>query len=140
MPATMASSAKKKIKAARNARKLDPVQRKFVTQVGAAVLKMRTSAGLTQEQVAQLVGSSQPIIGRLENAVPGLRTPEFDRLLRLAAAMGWHMKVVFTEPEKGAPFVEVHPASPRRKRIVPPPRRKRSEEHTELFYEPPGAQ
>jgi hypothetical protein len=85
------------------------------------------------------VGSSQPIVGRLENAVSGLRTPQLERLSRLASAMGWHLKLVFTEPAKGATLVEVHPPSPKRKRIVPPPPRVRIQPETDLFYEPPGA-
>jgi transcriptional regulator with XRE-family HTH domain len=132
----MATAKKKK---SQRPAKVDPMQRRFVREVGAALLKMRKSAGLTEDQVAQLVGSSQSIIWRQERAVPGLRTPDFDRLRRLGAAMGWHMKVVFTEPAKGAPFVEVQPPSAKRKRIVPPPPRVRVQPESDLFYEPPGA-
>jgi transcriptional regulator with XRE-family HTH domain len=117
----------------------DPVQRKFVGEVAAAVRNMRASAGLTQEQLARLVGTSQPTIGRLENAIVA-RTPQWDTLRRIATALGWHLQLVFTEPQRGLGFVQVDKPSPKRRRIVPPPPRLRPQKPFSLDdLEPPGA-
>jgi transcriptional regulator with XRE-family HTH domain len=129
----------KSARAPRSAPRRDPVQRRFVSEVAAAVRNMRTSAGLTQEQLAQLVGTSQPTIGRLENGIVA-RTPQWDTLRRIATALGWHLKLVFTEPARSSSFVQVDAPSPKRRRIVPPPPRERPQRPFSLDdLEPPGA-
>lgn len=49
-----------------------------------ALLAARLEAGLTQEQLAQRIGTRQPAIARLEN---GSSTPSLPTLMRLAAAL-----------------------------------------------------
>ena len=98
----------------------DKATRAFIEEISAALMKMRKSAGLTQAQLAMMTRSSQASVHRTETAVAGLRAPDFDRLRRCAKAMGWQLKVVFTEPEPGAKSVQVDKPSPDRKKIIGP--------------------
>jgi transcriptional regulator with XRE-family HTH domain len=98
----------------------DKSTRAFIEEISAALMKMRKSSGLTQAQLGMMTRSSQASVHRTETAVAGLRAPDFDRLRRCAKAMGWQMKVVFTEPEPGAKSVVVDKPAPNRKKIVGP--------------------
>jgi transcriptional regulator with XRE-family HTH domain len=64
----------------------------------AALIEVRTRAGLTQEQVARRMKTTQAVIARLEG---GGSRPSTRTLERYAAATGSRLRIVF-EPE-GAP-------------------------------------
>ena len=54
------------------------------------VARMRVLRGLTQEQLAELVGTKQPSIARLES---GASTPSVSFLRKVAAALGSRVEV-----------------------------------------------
>jgi ribosome-binding protein aMBF1 (putative translation factor) len=63
--------------------------------VARAVIKARATAGLTQEQLAERMETTQSVIARLES---GRTRPSTQTLERLAAATGTRLKISF-EPE-----------------------------------------
>ena len=65
----------------------------------AALLEARTRAGLTQEQVAQRMKTTQAVIARLEG---GGSKPSTRTLERYAEATGSRLKITF-EPESARP-------------------------------------
>lgn len=65
----------------------------------AALIEARTRAGLTQEQVAQRMKTTQAVIARLEG---GGSRPSTRTLERYAAATGSRLKISF-EPERARP-------------------------------------
>lgn len=50
-----------------------------------SLIRARLDAGLTQQELAERIGTKQPAIARLEN---GSAAPSFDMLGRLAEALG----------------------------------------------------
>ena len=61
-----------------------------------AVIHARVSAGLTQNQLAQRMATTQSVIARLEG---GRTKPSTQTLERIAAATGTRLKISFeTEP------------------------------------------
>jgi DNA-binding XRE family transcriptional regulator len=54
------------------------------------VARLRVLRGLTQEQLAALVGTQQPSIARLES---GAQDPSLAFLRRVAAALGSHVEI-----------------------------------------------
>ena len=67
----------------------------------AALIKARTRAGLTQEQVAQRMKTTQAVIARLEG---GGSKPSTRTLERYAEATGSRLRITF-EPEGAWPAV-----------------------------------
>jgi ribosome-binding protein aMBF1 (putative translation factor) len=67
-------------------------------EIARAVIDARATAGLTQEQLAQRMDTTQSVIARLES---GRTRPSTQTLERLAAATGTRLKISF-EPV-GAP-------------------------------------
>ena len=65
----------------------------------AALIEARTRAGLTQEQVAQRMKTTQAVIARLEG---GGSKPSTRTLKRYAEATGSRLKITF-EPENARP-------------------------------------
>jgi transcriptional regulator with XRE-family HTH domain len=65
------------------------------------VARLRILRGLTQEQLAEMVGTKQPSIARLES---GASTPTVSFLRRVAAALGSRVEVRFVplDDEPGA--------------------------------------
>jgi len=57
-----------------------------------AVIAARTTAGLTQEQLAQRMDTTQSVIARLES---GRTRPSTQTLERLAAATGTRLRITF---------------------------------------------
>ena len=57
-----------------------------------AVIEARVTAGLTQEQLAQRMDTTQSVIARLEG---GRTRPSTQTLQRLAAATGTRLKISF---------------------------------------------
>ena len=63
-----------------------------------AVIEARVTAGLTQEQLAQRMDTTQSVIARLEG---GRTRPSTQTLERLATATGTRLRISFDRP--GAP-------------------------------------
>ncbi len=60
-----------------------------------AVIEARVTAGLTQEQLAQRMDTTQSVIARLES---GRTRPSTQTLKRLATATGTRLKITFEQP------------------------------------------
>jgi len=60
-----------------------------------AVIHARATAGLTQEQLAQRMETTQSVIARLES---GRSRPSTQTLERLAEATGTRLKISFEQP------------------------------------------
>lgn len=89
--------------------------RRLIHEVAIAVRGMREAARLTQEQLANAIGSSQPVIARLERGLDQ-RVPRFDLLRRIGLVLGKQLKWVFDEAtEETTPLVEVAPPSKQRR-------------------------
>jgi len=59
------------------------------------MIKARTKAGKTQEQVAKKMKTSTSVIGRLESS--GKHSPSIDTLRRYAKALGCELKIKFVQ-------------------------------------------
>jgi transcriptional regulator with XRE-family HTH domain len=68
-------------------------------ELARAVLQARTRAGLSQEQLARRMDTTQSVIARLES---GRTKPSTQTLQRLAAATGTRLRISF-EPEGARP-------------------------------------
>jgi transcriptional regulator with XRE-family HTH domain len=68
----------------------DALEEEFA--LASAMIKVRSRAGLTQHQLAQKMGTTQPVVARLESgrARPSMRTLE-----RLADATGTRLLISF---------------------------------------------
>ena len=84
---------KKWIKDSKYRREYDALEEEF--SLVAALIEARTRAGLTQEQVAQRMKTTQAVIARLEG---GGSKPSTRTLERYADATGSRLKISF-EPE-----------------------------------------
>ncbi|MFB6226009.1 MAG: multiprotein-bridging factor 1 family protein [Candidatus Paceibacteria bacterium] len=60
----------------------------FVFELGQILIEARTRRGLTQEELAQKIGSKQPAIARIEN---GRSLPTLNTLKRIARALNTHL-------------------------------------------------
>jgi transcriptional regulator with XRE-family HTH domain len=60
------------------------------------IARLRIEAGFTQAQLAELVGTTQPSIARLER---GQSQPTIEFLRRLGAALGKRLKIKFVTIE-----------------------------------------
>ena len=58
-----------------------------------AVIEARSRAGLTQEELARRMGTTQPVVARLES---GRTRPSFRTLERLALATGSQLSISFS--------------------------------------------
>ena len=65
-------------------------------QVAREVHALRTRRGLSQRELAELVGTTQSAIARLES---GVISPSLPTLDRIANALGVELQVTFTEPD-----------------------------------------
>lgn len=68
-------------------------------ELARAVLQARTRAGLSQEQLARRMDTTQSVIARLES---GRTKPSTQTLQRLATATGTRLRISF-EPEGARP-------------------------------------
>jgi transcriptional regulator with XRE-family HTH domain len=66
--------------------------------LAAAMIEARAKAGLTQEQVAERMHTTQTVVARLES---GRAKPSTRTLQRFAAATGARLRITF-EPQGGA--------------------------------------
>ncbi len=67
--------------------------------LAAAIIEARAKAGLTQEQVAERMHTTQTVIARLES---GRSKPSTRTLERFAKATGAKLKISFETPRKSA--------------------------------------
>ena len=70
----------------------------FFSQIAKRVAARRQELGLSQQQLAELTGTTQSAIARLE---AGGRPPRIDTLLKIAAALDCDL-VVDLQPRSGA--------------------------------------
>ncbi len=86
------------------ATKDNPVARRRVDEMLAKILirndliRLREKRGVTQKQLAILMGVSQPLIAQLESATP--RNIELRTLVRAAVALGAEIKIQLRETPK----------------------------------------
>ena len=73
---------------------------------------MPEQAGLTQAQLARMVGVSQPMIARMERGLDQ-RTPRWETLRKVGPALGKQLKLSFVEADGDEPLVEVDGMPPR---------------------------
>ena len=66
-------------------------------ELAAALIKARTEAGLTQDQLAARMGTTQSVIARMEG---GKSRPSTTTLQKLAAATGTRLHVSFERNER----------------------------------------
>ena len=66
-------------------------------ELAAALIKARTEAGLTQNQLAARMGTTQSVIARMEG---GKSRPSTTTLQKLAAATGTRLRVSFERNER----------------------------------------
>ena len=89
--------------------------RRLIHEVAIAVRGMRESAGLTQQQLANAIGTSQPTIARLERGTDQ-RLPRWDLMRRIGLALGCQLKLVFMRTDKQGDLVEVEGRARARRR------------------------
>ncbi|MEX0782959.1 MAG: helix-turn-helix transcriptional regulator [Dehalococcoidia bacterium] len=70
-------------------------QAELAYELGRRVRELRQARGLSQRQLAVLIGTSQPAIARLEM---GGTNPRMNTLARLSAALGAELVVALREP------------------------------------------
>ncbi|MBI2071582.1 MAG: XRE family transcriptional regulator [Gemmatimonadetes bacterium] len=78
--------------------------------VGRQIYELRTARGLTQKQLAELIGTKQPVIARLEDA--DYQGHSLAMLYRIAAALGCSLSVGFIARPRAARR-KAHQAPPR---------------------------
>jgi DNA-binding XRE family transcriptional regulator len=76
-------------------------------EVARQILHLRMDHGLSQEALAERVGTTKSAISRLES---GQHAPNLATLEKVAAAFGGHMQVGFTVPEGTKVHRELTPA------------------------------
>jgi len=81
---------KKWLKEPKYKKAYDALEEEFV--LAGAVMDVRNRAGLTQEELAQRMGTTQPVVARLES---GRSRPSMRTLERLAEATGSRLLISF---------------------------------------------
>jgi transcriptional regulator with XRE-family HTH domain len=76
----------------------DALEEEFA--LASAVMEVRNRAGLTQEELAQKMGTTQPVVARLES---GRSRPSMRTLARLADATGSRLHISFEPREAKRP-------------------------------------
>lgn len=74
-------------------------------EVSRAIIEARCQAGLTQEELAKKMKTTQSVIARLEG---GAVNPSTQTLERLAKATGTRLRIGFIPMEKGRRGFDVH--------------------------------
>lgn len=67
-------------------------ERRFYLQIAHLVSDLRTRTGLSQIELAEKAGVSQPMIARLERG-DSSRTPTFDTIFRLLKVLGYTLSL-----------------------------------------------
>ena len=71
----------------------------LINEIAKLVVELRKHADLTQRQLAEKAGTTQPVIARLESGVDN-RIPSLELLARLAAASNAKIKITVDYIEK----------------------------------------
>ncbi|HVP66368.1 MAG TPA: helix-turn-helix transcriptional regulator [Anaeromyxobacteraceae bacterium] len=85
--------------------------RMVVAELAMAVRRMREEAGLTQAQLAVLIGVKQPMIARVERGSDP-RTPRWDVLRRVGLALGKQLVLEFVSTKRPVPLVQIDGVRP----------------------------
>ncbi len=85
--------------------------RMVVAELAMAVRRMREEAGLTQAQLAALIGVKQPMIARVERG-SDQRTPRWDVLRRVGLALGKQLVLEFVSSKRDLPLVQIDGTRP----------------------------
>ncbi len=86
-------------------------------QVAQMIYDSRTKAGLSQRQLAELIGSKQPVIARLEDA--DYEGHSLTMLQRIAEALEQRLEVRFVPSRKRRTLNSRHSPRPSRRRLQP---------------------
>jgi ribosome-binding protein aMBF1 (putative translation factor) len=89
---------KKWLKEPKYKKAYDALEEEFV--LAGAVMDVRNRAGLTQEELARRMGTTQPVVARLES---GRTRPSMRTLERLAEATGSRLLISFAPREGKRP-------------------------------------
>ena len=89
---------KKWLKKPKYKKAYDALEEEFV--LAGAVMDVRNRAGLTQEELARRMGTTQPVVARLES---GRTRPSMRTLERLAEATGFRLLISFAPREGKRP-------------------------------------
>lgn len=73
--------------------------------IASVIVDARTRAGLTQRELAERAGTSQPAIARLES---GQSSPTFATIERLVAAAGFDVRIELVPKAARDPVVEAY--------------------------------
>ena len=76
-----------------------------MSSIGRAIARMRAESGLTQRELAERAGTSQPAIARLE---AGQVSPTLDTIERVAVAAGYELRVEFVPRAVPDPVIEAY--------------------------------
>src|SRR3990167_2569521 len=71
----------------------------LINEISKMVVKLRNSAQLTQAQLANKAGTTQPVIARLESGTD-TRVPSLALLIRIASASHAKLHILFKVTEK----------------------------------------
>jgi ribosome-binding protein aMBF1 (putative translation factor) len=85
--------------------------RMVVAELAMAVRRMREEEGLTQAQLAALIGVKQPMIARVERG-SDQRTPRWDVLRRVGLALGKQLVLEFVSSKRSLPLVQIDGTRP----------------------------
>ena len=75
-------------------------EHRFYLQIARLVSDLRARTGLSQSELAERAGVSQPMIARIEKG-DRQRTPTFDTIFRLLKVLGYNMSI-HVQRDKGA--------------------------------------
>jgi len=87
-------------------------------EVAQMIYDARTKAGLSQRELAALIGSRQPVIARLEDA--SYEGHSLTMLQRIAAALEQRLEIRFVPKKRVAKRLAPSPALARPRRLRPP--------------------
>lgn len=79
------------------------MERRRIQEIAMAVRSMREGAGMSQYQLADLVGMKQPAIARIETSQHG--TPQWKTLERIALALNYQLSLVMGKVDEKKPLV-----------------------------------
>src|SRR5437867_6661355 len=85
----------------------EALEEEFV--LASAVIDVRNRAGLTQEELARKMGTTQAVVARLES---GRTRPSMRTLQRLAEATGSRLLIVFEPVHASRPAATIPPPHP----------------------------
>ena len=80
-------------------------ERTLVHEIARAVRSMRESAKLSQAQLAELIGTKQPAIARLETSQ--YSTPQWQTVHRIASVLHKQLDLSLGEVDEGKPVVRI---------------------------------